>query len=57
MNIRVIVYANNSAKDSRKAIFERIVSVPFGVDVPYNSLVDNLKFLYDDKCIVVFEVV
>lgn len=57
MNIRVIVYTNNSAKDSRKAIFERIVSVPFGVDVPYGSLIDNLKFLFGDKSIVVFEVV
>lgn len=56
MNIRVIVYANTSARDSRKAVFERIVSVPFGVDVPYNSLVDNLKFLFGDLSIVVFEI-
>lgn len=56
MNVRVIVYANNSAKDSRKVVFERIVSVPLCVDVPYNSLVDNLKFLFGDMSIVVFEI-
>lgn len=54
MDIQIIVYANRSAFDNRKRLFERIVSLPFGVNAPFDSLISDFKFLYGDLCIIEF---
>ena len=54
MNIQICVFSNVSALNANKRIFERIISLPFGVSVPYQQLVDDMKFLFGDTCIVTF---
>ena len=56
MELQVKVFSNQTAYDNDKRLFERIISLPFGVSVPFQSLIDDFKFLYGDSCVVVFRV-
>lgn len=56
MNLQIRVFSNQSAYDNRKVLFERVVSLPFGVKAPFDSLIDDFKFLFGDSCIVDFKV-
>lgn len=37
-----------------KHVFERIVSVPNGMVIPFSVLEDSLRFLFGLKCVVSF---
>lgn len=54
MNLQIKVFANQSAYDNRKVLFERILNIPFGVSVPYQQLYDDMKFLFGDTSIIEF---
>ena len=54
MEIQICVFSNQTAYDNRKRLFERIISLPFGVNPPFDSLISDFKFLFGDQCIVEF---
>lgn len=56
MNIRLQVFCNQTAFDNKKAVFERALSIPFGVQVPYQQLIDDMRFLFGENCIVQFRI-
>lgn len=51
----VKVFADGVSIESRRSLFERIVSVPNSVAVDYDGIRKTLQFLYGTKTIIVFE--
>ena len=37
-----------------RPVFERLVSIPHGMVIPFSSLEDSLRFLFGLKCVVQF---
>ena len=56
MNVRFCVYMNRSAFDNDKRCFERIINLPFGVKYPFDSLIEDFKFLYGDSALITFSI-
>ena len=56
MEIQIQVFSNIDALQSRKVLFERIISVHDSISIPYQSLVDDLKFLFGSTVVVTFNV-
>lgn len=50
--LRLIVYLNS---DSKCSVFERIVDFDSSVSVPFESLKNDMRFLFGKSCKVVFE--
>lgn len=47
---------NRSAFDNDKRCFERIINLPFGVKYPFDSLIEDFKFLYGDSAVITFSI-
>lgn len=56
MVLKLDVYLNATAQDARKAVFERIVNVPAGVSIPFDSLISDMKFLFGYDSIVFIQI-
>ena len=56
MEIQIQVFSNVDALQNRKVLFERIVSVHDSISVPYQSLIDDLKFLFGSSVVVTFNI-
>ena len=56
MQVQVKVFSGVNALDNNNRLFERVIDVHDDIFVPYQSLVDNLKFLFGSSCIVTFNI-
>lgn len=56
MQLQVQVFSSVNARSDGKVLFERIIDINDSLKVPYQSLVDDLKFLFGSSSIVQFAV-
>lgn len=56
MEIQIQVFSNVDALQNRKVLFERIVTVHESINVPYQSLIDDLKFMFGSSVVITFNV-
>lgn len=57
MQLQIKVFAGVSSMDSGNKLFERIVDVHDDLQIPFDSLVKDLKFMFGSTCVVSFNVV
>lgn len=55
--IQIQVFASMDQKRENKVLFERICDINESLDVPYSSLVSNLKFMFGSSSIVSFNII
>ena len=53
--LRILVYLNDMSKQADKPVFERILSLVDCVAIDYSRTLETLRFLFGEKCVVVFE--
>lgn len=56
MQLQVKVFSGVSSMNENNRLFERIIEVHDDVIVPYSSLIQDMKFLFGNSCIVAFNV-
>lgn len=56
MILKLDVYLNASAYEIRKPVFERIVNIPVGVSIPFDSLISDMKFLFGIDSIILIQI-
>lgn len=56
MQLQIKVFSGVSSMESNNRIFERIIDVHDDLQIPYESLVKDLKFLFGSSCIVSFNI-
>ena len=54
--LQVQVFSSVDARSSGKVLFERIVDVNDALDVPFNNLLESLKFMYGLSAVIQFSV-
>lgn len=54
--LQVQVFSSPDTRRNDKVLFERIIELPDGVDIPFSSLLKDLKFMYGQSVIVSFSV-
>lgn len=57
MQLQIKVFAGVSSLDSGKSLFERIIDVHDDLQIPYESLVKDLKFMFGSSCVISFNIV
>lgn len=55
--IQIQVFASLDTKRENKVLFERICDISESLEVPYSSLVSNLKFMFGSSSIVSFNII
>lgn len=56
MQLQIKVFSGVSALNNDNKLFERIIDVHDDLQIPYESLVHDLKFLFGSSCIVSFNI-
>ena len=54
--IQIQVFSSVDSRLNNKVLFERIIDVNDSLDVPYSSLVRDLKFMFGASSVVTFAV-
>lgn len=54
MQLQVKVFSGVTAMQENNRLFERIVEVHDDIQVPYSSLIADMKFLFGQSCVVSF---
>lgn len=57
MQLQIKVFAGVSSMDSGNKMFERIIDVHDDLQIPYESLVKDLKFMFGSSCVISFNIV
>ena len=56
MQLQIKVFMGVSAMQENNRVFERIVDVHGDLQIPYESLVHDLKFLFGSSAIISFNI-
>ena len=56
MQLQIKVYAGLSALEQNSRLFERILEVNESISIPYELIVNSLKFMFGSSCIVCINV-
>lgn len=56
MDLRILVYLNRTAFETKKAVFERNLSYSSELVVPYDKILSVMHFLYGENSIVHFQI-
>ena len=56
MQLQIKVFSGITAMNENSRLFERIIDVHDDLQIPYESLVHDLKFLFGSSCIVSFNI-
>lgn len=56
MQLQIKVFSGVSALNNDNKLFERIIDVRDDLQIPYDSLVKDLKFMFGSSCIVSFNI-
>lgn len=56
MQLQIKVFSGVSAMDENNRLFERIIDLHDDLQIPYASLVSDLKFMFGSSIIVQFNI-
>lgn len=56
MQLQIKVFMNVSALSGNSSCFERLIECHDDLQIPFESLVKDMKFLYGSSCVVSFNV-
>lgn len=56
MQLQIKVFSGVNAMSNDNKIFERIVDVHDDLQIPFDSLVKDLKFMFGASCVVSFNI-
>lgn len=54
MQLQLKVFSGVTSMQENNRLFERIVEVHDDIQVPYSSLISDMKFLFGSSCVVSF---
>lgn len=56
LQLQIQVFQNVDAKRSDHKLFERVVEVNDSLNIPFSSILSDMKFLFGSGCVVTFSV-
>ena len=56
MQLQIKVFSGVSALNNDNKLFERIIDVHADLQIPFESLVKDLKFMFGSACVVSFNI-